>query len=899
MMEQTAPAGDAPADPGTVRRRVAAYGAVALGGLALAPWIDRFGWVGNVHLHTLHETVAVMLALGVAVLSLVRFYSRRSDTFLLLGTAFAGTAFLDAYHALATSTFFAERVQASELSSTSPWSWLASRLFLAVLLWIIVRGEGPQSALHARAVYLGVGVLTLACFALFTFMPLPSAYFPGFAFHRPAELLPAVFFALALAAHLRRGGWRKSGFEHWMALALLLGLVGQVAFMPFAARPFDSPSEAGHMAKNLSYACVLAGLLISVYRLFRRADESAAELARVNAALQAEIDERELAEQERDRFFDMSLELLCIAGTDGYFKELNPAWEGALGWTIEELKSRPFTEFVHPDDRNATATERRRLSLGGTTLDFENRYRTKDGAYRWLSWRSSAILEKGLIYAIARDVDEQKRVEQMKNDFVSVVSHELRTPLTSIRGSLGLIAGGVAGELPEKARALVEIAAKNCERLVRLINDILDVEKIESGQMGFRFAPVELMPLIEHAIESNRSYAEGLEVELEIAAAVDSARVWADPDRLLQVLTNLLSNACKFSPQGGKVEVAVARRDGEVGVAVTDHGRGIPAEFQPRVFERFAQADSSSTREKGGTGLGLSISRAIVERHRGRMGFTSEPGVATTFHFDLPEWGALPDAAAAAEGGRPLILVCEDDRDVAHLLSLMLERDGYRTDVVHDAAAARRLLRERAYAAMTLDLVLPDQDGITLIRDLRRDEATSRLPIIVVSVRAEEGKVELNGGAVGVVDWLVKPIDEDRLTAAMERAVQAPRAGDSRILHVEDDPDLQRVVAAIVGGDATVEQALSLAAARDCLARQRFDLVILDLALPDGSGLELLPFLGSLEPPTPVLIFSAHDVDLAVADRVASVLIKSQTSNRELLEQVRSALGGAREAPIA
>ena len=880
--------------PGLVRRRVVSYVALVAGCLALAPWLDRSGWVGSVYIHTLHETVAVVLALGVAAIALVRFYSRKSDTFLLLGAAFTGTACLDAYHAVATSKVFAEHFQATELSSTSPWSWIASRLFLSVFLWMSApRRDSMRTIqrLDERVVYLAAGGVTLFCLAFFTFVPLPSAYLPGFVLHRPAELLPGLFFLLAFVRHLRWGRWREWRFEHWLMVALLLGLMGQVAFMPFARRPFDAPSEVAHLAKDLSYVLVLVGLLGSMSRLFRQADDSFAELARVNAALQAEIDERAHAERERDRFFDMSLEMLCIAGMDGFFKELNPPWEKALGWTVAELKARPSLELVHPDDRAATAAEGQRLRLGGSSIDFENRFLAKDGSYRWLSWRASPLPDRGLIYATARDIQEQKRVEEMKNDFVSVVSHELRTPLTSIRGSLGLIAGGVAGPLPEKARGLVEIAAKNCERLVRLINDILDVEKIESGKMGFRFAPVDLMPLIEQAVEGNRAYAEEYEVELRITEEVEGVRVWADTDRLQQVMTNLLSNAAKFSPRGGVVEVAVSRQAGEVRIAVTDHGRGISPQFRARIFEKFAQADASPTRAKGGTGLGLSISRAIVERHRGRMAFTSEPGVATTFFFDLPEWGAWAEAAPPT-GERARVLVCEDDPDVARLLSLMLEREGYRADIAHDATAARRLLLERTYAAMTLDLLLPDQDGVALIRELRRDEATSRLPIVVVSVRAEEGKAELNGGALGVVDWLVKPIDETRLRTAMERAVRIPLYAGARILHVEDDPDLQRVVAAIVEGDAGVEPALDLAEAREKLARQRFDLVILDLALPDGSGLELLPLLSSLDPPTPVLIFSAHDVDGVAAGQVAAVLIKSQTSNGDLLERIRLALRG-------
>ncbi len=640
--------------------RAATYVGLPLAGLALALGLVRVDWAGNRQLHTLHETVSVVLAFGVGAIALVRFHSRRSDTFLLLGAAFVGTACLDAYHALATSALVAERFPGSHLAAAGPWSWLAGRIFLAVFLWVNAPMRGASTAiprqdarLPARTVYLLAGGVTLVCLAFFTFVPLPPPYRPDFIVRRPAELIPGLFFLLAFLRHLRFGGWREWRLEHWLMLSLLLGLLAEVAFMMFATRrPFDALTEAAHLAKGLSYICVMVGLLGSMYNLFRQADRSAAELVRINAELQGEIDERERAEAERDRFFDMSIEMLAIAGMDGYFKQLNASWERALGWTRDELKARPYAELVHPDDRPATAAEVQRLRLGVAAMDYENRYLAKDGSYRWLSWRSSVSPDGALIYAVARDIQDQKRVEQMKNDFVSVVSHELRTPLTSIRGSLGLIAGGVGGELPEKARTLVDIAAKNSERLVRLINDILDVEKIESGKMGFRFAPVELMPLVETAVEGNRAFVQGYEVELRITHAVEGVRVWADPDRLLQVMANLLANAAKFSPRGGVVEVAVTRGAGEVRVTVTDHGRGVPPEFRSRVFEKFAQADSSSTREKGGTGLGLSISRAIVERHRGRIAFASEPKVATAFFFDLPEWGGeAPDTTPARRLG--------------------------------------------------------------------------------------------------------------------------------------------------------------------------------------------------------------------------------------------------------
>jgi len=238
---------------------------------------------------------------------------------------------------------------------------------------------------------------------------------------------------------------------------------------------------------------------------------------------------------------------------------------------------------------------------------------------------------------VARDISERKRVERMKTDFISLVSHELRTPLTSIRGALGLVAGGVAGELPETARGLVDIASRNSDRLARLVNDILDVERIESEQMGFRLAPQDLAALAKQAVEANQTYGHLYGVSLRIVDA-DRALVRVDADRMQQVLGNLLSNAVKFSPRGGVVEVGVTARNGRVRLRVVDRGKGISPEFREWIFEKFTQADATSTRQHGGTGLGLSISKAIVEKHGGRIWFETTPIQGTTFFVELPEW---------------------------------------------------------------------------------------------------------------------------------------------------------------------------------------------------------------------------------------------------------------------
>jgi signal transduction histidine kinase len=235
------------------------------------------------------------------------------------------------------------------------------------------------------------------------------------------------------------------------------------------------------------------------------------------------------------------------------------------------------------------------------------------------------------------DISELKASERMKDEFIATVSHELRTPLSSIHGSLGLIAGGAAGRISAQARNLARIAYSNSERLVRLINDILDLAKMEADKMRFHLRPLDVNSLVMQTVEANQAFAKQYEVELVIEQALPGAKVVGDNDRLIQVLTNLLSNAIKYSPPESEVSVSVSHNAEIVRVAVTDHGPGIPEKFRDKVFRKFAQVDASDAREKRGTGLGLSISKLIIDRLGGHIDFRSNPDVATTFYFDLPE----------------------------------------------------------------------------------------------------------------------------------------------------------------------------------------------------------------------------------------------------------------------
>ena len=251
---------------------------------------------------------------------------------------------------------------------------------------------------------------------------------------------------------------------------------------------------------------------------------------------------------------------------------------------------------------------------------------------------------RGLLRAL-RYAGERKRLERLKDEFVSTVSHELRTPLTSITGSLGLLMGNAAGSLSKSAERLLEIAHTNSVRLVRLVNDILDIEKLESGHVAFDVRKIQVRPLVEQTVEAIRGYAEGHGVKVRIEGAVAMDDIRADADRLSQVLTNLMSNAIKFSPLDGEVVIAIEkeRKSDAVRITVRDHGPGISVDFKSRIFERFAQADATNARRKGGTGLGLSIAKQIIDRLGGEIGFADASGGGTIFHVELPIWNEMAD----------------------------------------------------------------------------------------------------------------------------------------------------------------------------------------------------------------------------------------------------------------
>lgn len=649
----------------------------------------------------------------------------------------------------------------------------------------------------------------------------------------------------------------------------------------------------------------------SVFPMELAVNETVVDGRRFFTGIVRDISRRKAAEQQLQATLTLQRAILdgttySIISTDatGVIQTFNRAAEAMLGYRAEELVGRQTPALLHDPAEVELRAASLSVELGETTPpgfevfvakarrnQAEERpwtYLRKDGSRLPVLLSVTALRDASQeitgFLGIAYDISERQKIDRLKNEFVSTVSHELRTPLTSIRGALGLVAGGVAGALPAQAKQLIDIAHGNSERLVRLINDILDIEKIESGKIQFNFSVQALRPLLEQAIEANRAYAEQLQVGIVLSENSADGRVRIDVDRMMQVIANLLSNAAKYSPAQASVEVSVERRAHCLRLTVRDRGQGIPPAFQARIFQKFSQADGSDTRRQAGTGLGLAISRSLVESMGGQIGFDTSPA-GSSFWIDLPE--IVPMALPPAEPGGtlpPCVLVCEDNPDIAHLLGMILETGGYRSEIAHSVAQAKSLLNSRTYVAMTLDITLPGEDGIALIADLHSLPPAQQVPIIVVSACSRSEKA-WQLGSIPVADWLEKPIDPQRLLAAVRQGLRHG-AQRPRILHVDDDLDLLQVVTAMAGDLADFDHAPDLHTATQLLARQAYDLVILDLALPDGSGSELLPLISALRPEPRVLVFSASDVPRETAAQFAACLVKTVTSNDDLLQTI-------------
>lgn len=342
------------------------------------------------------------------------------------------------------------------------------------------------------------------------------------------------------------------------------------------------------------------------------------------------------------RAFDATPVMLHYTDQKQCILQVNQCWLDTLGYKTDEVIGKPISEFMEDPAPEITDSQfiKRILSPNGTSPELKWRFVSKTGDI--IETMSTIVPDyevqsNSVRYLVcSRNITEQLKIDRMKGEFVSIVSHELRTPLTSIVGALGLLSGGAAGTVPEEMKSMVRLAKSNADRLVRLINDILDVGRIETGEVALRNELLDVDQVVREAVESCRPYAEMNKVAFIINCDVPGVKIWADKDRFVQVMANLLSNAAKFSPWGGTVQVRVMQVEQTVRIEVVDDGPGIPKEFRPVVFEKFSQADASDARGIGGTGLGLNIAKTIVEKMRGTIGFEDEAKGGTMFYVVLP-----------------------------------------------------------------------------------------------------------------------------------------------------------------------------------------------------------------------------------------------------------------------
>ena len=498
-------------------------------------------------------------------------------------------------------------------------------------------------------------------------------------------------------------------------------------------------------------------------------------------------------------------------------------------------------------------------------------------------------------------LSERSQLDTLKDEFISTVSHELRTPLTSIRGALGLLSSGTIGDVDAKALNLLRIATTNTDRLIRLINDILDLERMESGRAPLQIRRCSLRDLCQQAIETMTPMADSYTVHLELvpftvaqAASPEALFFDGDSDRILQVLTNLLSNAIKFSPSASTVRVYTDATADSILLKVVDEGRGIPPEKLDSIFDRFQQVEPSDARQRGGTGLGLAICRSIVQQHSGSIWAQRNLVKGTTLYVMLPRTTRATDISLPASlppRGEGAILVCDDDTGIRTVVSEHLTRQGYTVIEASSGDQALILAAEHQVEAILLDLYMPGLSGWETLQRLRNNPATANIPVVVLSVPSSTLRPQLTGDAQG---WVQKPFNENLLFAELGRVLHHGD-GPAYVLLVEDDEDLASVLVASFQ-DAAVHidrAATRQEAIRQCINR-RPDLLILDLTLPDGDGFSFVEWLRQ-QPPLrslPLVVYSGREVSDAEMSRLrlgpTEFLTKAKVQPHEVEELVLS-----------
>ena len=628
------------------------------------------------------------------------------------------------------------------------------------------------------------------------------------------------------------------------------------------------------------------GAVIGAIGLSTDVSDRVREAARLRDALadaDAQYRAAERARGEARAVLDAAGEGMVLVAPDRQILTVNRHFATLFGLDPDMVVGNSFDAFIPIVERAFVDPEAFRHLVQGSASDSERQF-TAIVAQRWPEVRELQLFTTpvrsegeqflGRLYVL-RDVTHEREVDRMKSEFISLVSHELRTPLTSIKGFVDLLLDGEAGEIGEEQREFLDIVGHNADRLVALINDLLDVSRIEAGKIELDRVSLDLGRIIRGVANAFRPQIEAKGQTLALDLASELPTISGDTERITQIVTNLLSNAHKYTPRGGTLAIAAARAGDTIRVSVRDSGIGLAPEDQAKIFTKFFRARNRTTQEVPGTGLGLAITRALVELHGGAMDVESVAGRGSTFSFSLPlDTAALPAPTllAPARWGKRILIV-DDDPDIAALLRRYLERAGYAVLHAPDAPAALQLARADPPDLVVVDIELPGADGYALLEWLRADDATAAIPAIILSVHDDDGR----GKHLGVSCILAKPIDEPtfllRVRAALAEGTDA--APPQRILVADADRDCRTLLAGGLrwGGYPVTEaedRATLLAEARLTTP----DLVMIDAAFfADGLGLlaELraalpedagVPIVLTTDAPLPANLYEAAEAGL-------------------------------------
>jgi len=687
-------------------------------------------------------------------------------------------------------------------------------------------------------------------------------------------LAVALFTAFIVSFHLQR-----SISEPIVTLSHVVNRVSQQKDYTIRAPMIEGRNEIGNLIAGFN------GMLGEI----QLRDE---ELLRHRSDLEREVAVRTA---QVKRILNTAGEGIFELDAEGKATFVNPSAARMFGWPAEELAGMRLHDVIHAADRDHPGVPFEACSICSSLLDPPLRAHTdsfnrREGNPMPVEYTSNTIIyedgTRGGVVVTFRDISERLVVDRMKSEFVSTVSHELRTPLTSIRGALGLLAAGLLGNIAPKARRMLDIAISNTDRLVRLINDILDLERMDSGRVDLHPKLIDANDLMRQTVDTMQAMADRAGIRLVVEPRYEM--VWADADRIVQLLTNLVSNAIKFAPPESSVTLSASARGQQLVFSVADQGRGIPSDKLDMIFERFKQVDASDSRDKGGTGLGLAICRSIAVAHGGRIWAESSEGKGSTFRFSIP----LPAAALTAKERAPeaspverTVLLCEEQGKSMTMVASMLQRHGLRTVY---AASPQELCRWAAAThpdAVIFDLEESSSEGWRILERLKSCDATRGIPIIVAAMEQPES-VEAHTKLIA--GWVKKPYEEGELLQAVSDACSKPL-----ILVVEDDLDLAGIMTtSFESHGIQTMHAPTGRAAIDMVVDRRPDLIVLDLILPEMDGFAVVDWLkkSNALAHIPLIVYSAMELDDAEQARLrlgpTEFLIKSRVSLEEFEGEV-------------